>query len=69
MSVGTLQSSLETQANLAQTLLSGPLQMADQAMKNANVNMQMQMKTQEMANAQAVVAQMTGVGGQINLKV
>lgn len=69
MGVSTLQGSLETHADLAQALLGGQTQMADQAMKTAKVAMQMQLKEQEMATTQAVVAQMTGVGGQVNLNV
>ena len=57
------------QADLAQQLLSGPLQEADMALKLTKVEMQMQLKTQEMALAQSVVAQMTGVGGNVNTVV
>lgn len=69
MGVGTLQNSLEAQASLTQTLLGGQLQQVDQAMQTAKVGMQMGVKAQEMATAQAVVAQMTGVGQQLNITV
>lgn len=53
-------------ADLTQTLLGGQMQMVDQAMQVAKVGMQMNLKVQEMEQAQAVVAMMTGVGGNIN---
>ena len=66
MSVGALGSALDTQANLASQLLGGEMKMADQAMKVAKVNMQMQVKGQEMEQTQAAVAMMTGVGANVD---
>ena len=66
MSVGALGSALDTQANLASQLLGGEMKMADQAMKVAKVNMQMQLKGQEMEQTQAAVAMMTGVGANVD---
>jgi hypothetical protein len=54
---------------LTEALLGAPLQMADQAMKVTKVNMQMQLKAQEMAQTQEVVAMMTGVGGNLDITV
>lgn len=66
MSVGALGSALDTQANLASQLLGGEMKMADQAMQVAKVNMQMQLKGQEMEQTQAAVAMMTGVGTNVD---
>ena len=66
MSIGALGSALDTQANLASQLLGGEMKMADQAMKVAKVNMQMQVKGQEMEQTQAAVAMMTGVGANVD---
>ena len=66
MSVGTLGSALDTQADLAQKLLGGQGKEVDQAMKTAKVAMQMQLKEQEMAQTQEAVAMMTGVGSKLN---
>ena len=66
MSVGTLGSALDTQADLTQKLLSGKGQEVDQAMKTAKAAMQMQLKEQEMAQTQEAVAMMTGVGSKLN---
>lgn len=66
MGVSSVNGANGIQADLAQQLLSGPQQEADMAVKVAKVNMQMQLKAQEMATAQSVVAQMTGVGGNLN---
>ena len=66
MSVGALGSALDTQANLASQLLGGEMKMADQAMQVAKVNMQMQLKGQEMEQTQAAVAMMTGVGTKVD---
>lgn len=69
MSVGTLGSALDTQADLAKTLLGGKMAEVDQAMKVAKVDMQMQVKAQEMASTQQAVAMMTGVGTNVNTVV
>ena len=69
MSAGPLGSALETQADLAKTLLGGELKQVDQAMQGAKVAMQMKVQGQETANTQAAVAMMTGVGGQLNTVV
>jgi len=69
MGIGTLSSATDIQANLTQTLLGGKLQEADMAMKIAKVGMEMQIKAQEMATQQQVVAMMTGVGGKLNAYV
>lgn len=66
MSVGALGSALDTQANLASQLLGGEMKVADQAMQVAKVNMQMQLKGQEMEQTQAAVAMMTGVGTNVD---
>ena len=66
MNVSGLQSS-DASAGLTETLLGGSMQMADQAMKTTKVAMQMQLKEQEMAQTQEVVAMMTGVGGNLNI--
>lgn len=67
MSIGALGSALDTQANLAETLLGGQMQMADLAMQQAKVNMQMSLKAQEMQTTQEVVSMMTGVGTRLNV--
>lgn len=69
MNVGTVQSANQIQADLAQQLLNGPQQEADMAVKVAKTAMAMQLKAQEMATAQGVVAEMTGVGGNLNMVV
>ena len=69
MSVGGLNSALETQADLAKTLLGGEMKQIDQSMQTAKVAMQMQVKGQEMANTQQAVAMMTGVGTNLNTVV
>ena len=69
MSVGTLGSALDTQANLAQQLLGGQMKEVDQAMQTAKVGMQAQLKGQEMEQTQEVVAMMTGVGTNVNTVV
>ena len=69
MNTGTLTSALETQAGLVQTLLGGKLQEADMAMKIAKIGAEMQVKAQEAATQQQVVAMMTGVGGNLNTYV
>lgn len=66
MSVGSLGSALDTQADLAKTLFGGKMAEMDQAMKTAKVGMQMQVKAQEMGTAQQAVAMMTGVGTKLN---
>ena len=66
MSIGAVNGANGIQADLAETLLNGPMQMAEQEMKVAKVAMQTQLKEQEMAQVQNVVAQMTGVGGMVN---
>lgn len=69
MEVNSLQSGSGMQADMMQNMLNAPLKEADLGMKIAKVNMQVQLQTQEMAQNQAVVAQMTGVGGQLNAVV
>ncbi len=66
MDVGALQSSMNATAELAQTVLSGPLQEQNAAMKMAGVGIQMQLEAQQTAQAQATVAEMTGVGAKLN---
>lgn len=51
------------------TLLEGPLHMADMAMQQTKTAMAMRLKTQEMAQAQEVVAMMTGVGSAVDIMV
>lgn len=68
MSTGALQSSLDTQAGLVETLMGGQMQQVDQAMKMVKVGLQMKLETDQMAQAQAVVAEMTGVGQNLNIK-
>ena len=55
--------------DLTQTMLGGQMAMVDHAMQATKVNMQMQLKVQEMATAQETVAMMTGVGGELNIQV
>lgn len=69
MGVSSLNASMESQADLVQTLMGGQMEQVDQAMKMVKVGMQMQMETNKMAQAQEVVAQMTGVGQNLNMKV
>lgn len=66
MSIGALGSALDTQADLAKTLLGGQLKEVDQTMQVAKASMQMQIKGQEMAQTQEAVAMLTGVGGNLN---
>lgn len=67
MGVSSLNSSMDTQADLVNTLMGGQMKQVDQAMKMVKVGMQMQLETNKMAQAQEVVAQMTGVGQNLNI--
>lgn len=67
MSTGAVSSASQIQGDLVMQLLNGPQQQADLAMNIAKTEMAMQLKAQEMATAQSVVAGMTGVGGNLNV--
>lgn len=69
MNASSLNGANGIQADLAQRLLNGPLQEADMTLKVAGAEMQMRLKGQEMAQVQAVVAEMTEVGGNLNIVV
>ena len=68
MEIGRLASWAQTQ-DLTQTMLNGQMQMVDLAMKQTQVAMQLSLKGQEMAQNQAAVAMMTGVGTELNITV
>lgn len=55
--------------DLGKTLLGGEMKEAELALQTAKVGMQMQLKGQEMAQTQEVIAMMTGTGGSIDTTV
>lgn len=61
-----VKGSMEIQADLVNTLLGGMLEQQDMAKNIAAVNIQMKLVAKQMGQAQEVVAQMTGVGGNLN---
>ena len=69
MAISGVKGANDIQADLAQQLLSGPLQEADMAVKVAKTEMQMQLKAQEAAQVQGAVAQLTGVGTRLDAVV
>ena len=69
MNTEAVKGSLGVQADLVNTLLGGQLKQQELAKDIAVVNIQMSLETQQSAQAQQVVAQMTGVGGGLNTYV
>lgn len=69
METEALKGSMQIQADLVKTLLGGQLQEQNLALDIAKVNIQMQLEAQQMAQAQTAIAQMTGVGGNLNAYV
>jgi len=64
-----VKDSMQIQADLVNTLLSGQLQQQDLMKDLATMNIQMKLGAQQMAQAQEIIAEMTGVGGQLNTYV